>query len=111
VTTPFYFWLLWPKRTRAPHLALAVTAALVALPSLFYQNSGWVQFGYRFSNDYAVFLFALFAVGGRRIGAAFAVLGAWAIVVNAFGAATFNRAEGAPYYVIERTQRVIFEPD
>jgi hypothetical protein len=111
VTTPFYFWLLWPKRTRAPHLALAVTAALVALPSLFYQNSGWVQFGYRFSNDYAVFLFALFAVGGRRTGAAFAVLGAWAIVVNAFGAATFNRAEGAPYYVIERTQRVIFEPD
>jgi hypothetical protein len=111
VTTPMYLWLLWPKRTLAPHLALAATAIAVALPSLFYQNSGWVQFGYRFSNDYAVFLFALFAVGGRRIGIAFAVLGTWAVVVNAFGAATFNRAEGAPYYVIERTQRVIFQPD
>jgi hypothetical protein len=111
VTTPMYLWLLWPKRTLAPHLALATTAIAVALPSLFYQNSGWVQFGYRFSNDYAVFLFALFAVGGRRIGIAFAALGTWAVVVNALGAATFNRAEGAPYYVIERTQRVIFEPD
>jgi hypothetical protein len=111
VTTPMYLWLLWPKRAAAPHLALAVTAMAVALPSLFYQNSGWVQFGYRFSNDYAVFLFALFAVGGRRLGVAFATLGAWAVVVNAFGAATFNRAEGAPYYVIERSQRAIYQPD
>jgi hypothetical protein len=111
VTTPMYLWLLWPIRTAAPHLALAATALAVAVPSLFYQNSGWVQFGYRFSNDYAVFLFGLFAVGGRRLGVAFAVLGTWAVVVNAFGAATFNRAEGAPYYVIERTQRVIFQPD
>ncbi len=111
VTTPMYLWLLWPKRAVAPHLALAATAVAVALPSLFYQNSGWVQFGYRFSNDYAVFLFALFAVGGRRLGIAFATLGAWAVVVNAFGAATFNRAEGAPYYVIERTQRAIYQPD
>ena len=110
LTTPLYFWLFWPKRTHAPHLALAVTAVFVALPSFFYQNSGWVQFGYRFSNDYAVFLFALLAVGARRFGVAFAALGAWAIVVNAFGAATFNRAEAAPYYVIERSQR-IHEPD
>jgi hypothetical protein len=110
VTTPLYLWLFWPKQKHAPHLALAVTAVAVALPSLFYQNTGWVQFGYRFSNDYAVFLFALFAVGGRRLGTAFAALGAWAIVVNAFGAATFNRAEGAKYYVIQRTQ-VIHEPD
>ena len=35
---------------------------------LFYQNSGWVQFGYRFSLDYMVFLIALLAVGGNRLG-------------------------------------------
>jgi hypothetical protein len=110
VTTPMYFWLLWPKRVSAPHVALVVTALAVALPSLFYQNSGWVQFGYRFSNDYAIFLFVLFAIGGRRFGRALAAVGAWAIVVNAFGAATFNRAESAGYYVIERSQR-IHEPD
>ena len=110
LTTPMYVWLLWPKRTRAPHWALATTAIAVATPTLFYQNSGWVQFGYRFSNDYAIFLFALFAVGGRRLGVGIAAVGTWAIVVNAFGAATFNRAEAAPYYVIERQQR-IHEPD
>ena len=34
-------------------------------PSLFYMNSGWVQFGYRFSLDYMVFLIVLLAIGGR----------------------------------------------
>jgi len=58
-TTPAFFWLIWPKRKPNPHWALWITVALVALPSLFYQNTGWVQFGYRFSNDYVVFLFAL----------------------------------------------------
>ncbi len=111
VTTPAYLYLPFPKLRRAPHLALAVTAAAVALPSLFYQNSGWVQFGYRFSNDYAVFLFALLAMGGRRFGLLFGLLAAWAVGLNAFGALTFNRESGAGVYVIERTQRVIHQPD
>ena len=111
VTTPAYCWLLWPKTSKAPHWALVATAACVALPTLFYQNSGWVQFGYRFSNDYAVFLFALLAVGGRRFGAAFWALALYAVVVNAFGALTFGRPAGANVYVIERSQRVLYEPD
>jgi hypothetical protein len=111
VTTPAYLWVLWPKVRRAPHLALAVTAIAVAVPTLLYQNSGWVQFGYRFSNDYAVFLFALLAIGGRRLGVAFWTVSALAVALNGFGAVTFNRADGSRYYVIERTQRVIHEPD
>jgi hypothetical protein len=111
LTTPAYLWVLWPKVRRAPHLALVVTAVAVALPTLFYQNTGWVQFGYRFSNDYAVFLFALVALGGRRLGVAFWSVSALAVVLNAFGALTFNRADGHRYYVVERTQRVIHEPD
>ena len=74
ITTPVYLWLLWPRRTAVPHRALWITVACVALPTLFYQNTGWVQFGYRFSNDYAVFLFALLAVGGYRFGRLFRVL-------------------------------------
>ena len=66
MTTPFYAWALWPKRTNATFWALAATALAVALPDLLYQNSGWIQFGYRFSNDFAPFLFAMIAVGGRR---------------------------------------------
>lgn len=111
VTTPVYLYLFWPKLRRAPHLALVVTTVAVAVPTLFYQNSGWVQFGYRFSNDYAVFMIALLAVGGRRFGALFWSLAAFAVALNAFGALTFNRAGGSGVYVIERTQRVIHQPD
>jgi hypothetical protein len=111
VTTPLYFWLLWPCRKSPLHLPLWLTVAAVALPSLLYQNTGWLQFGYRFSNDYAVFLFALLAVGGRRMGTLFAVAAAWSVLVNGFGAATFGRAEYARYYFIEPTQRVIYQPD
>ena len=43
----------------------ALSAALPATMDLLYQNTGWRQFGYRFSNDYAVLLFVLLAVGAR----------------------------------------------
>ncbi len=78
-TTPMYLWLLWPKVKPAIHWSLWVTVGLVAVPTLFYQNSGWAQFGYRFSNDYAVFLFALLAIGGRKLGFWFALAALWAM--------------------------------
>jgi hypothetical protein len=111
VTTPLYLWLLFPRRTGSRFVAVLVSAALAAIPTLFYQNSGWVQFGYRFSNDYAIFLFALIALGGRRFGAPVWAAIAFAIAVNAFGAATFNRDAYQRYYFLERTQRVLYEPD
>ena len=83
----------------------------VAWPSLLYQNSGWVQFGYRFSNDYAVFLFALLAVGGGRWRGLFAGAALWALAVNAFGAATFGRGEYVDYYFVDPTQRILYQPD
>jgi hypothetical protein len=111
VTTPLYLWLVWPQRKSPLHLPLWLTVAAVALPSLFYQNTGWLQFGYRFSNDYAVFLFALLAVGGRRMGGLFATAAVWSVLVNGFGAATFGRAEYASFYFVEPTQTVIYQPD
>jgi hypothetical protein len=111
VTSPFLFWLLWPKTTTAPHLALWLTVAAVAIPTLFYQNTGWVQFGYRFSNDYSVFLVALLAVGSRRLGPPFWAVAVCAMVVNAFGALSFNRSEYGAYYFIDPTQRILYQPD
>ncbi|HEY2733908.1 MAG TPA: hypothetical protein VGI70_07985 [Polyangiales bacterium] len=110
-TTPLFLWLLWPRKTRAPHLALWLTVACVAVPTLFYQNTGWLQFGYRFSNDYAPFLFALLAIGGYRLGRLFWVAAVWAVLINAFGAATFGRPSSAAYYFQENTQRVLYQPD
>lgn len=110
-TTPLYLWLLWPRRWTRLHWAFTLTALAVAVPTLFYQNTGWVQFGYRFSNDYAVFLFCLFAIGGFRMGPLFQAAALWSIVVNAFGALTFQRPAYAKYYHQEGTQSVMYQPD
>jgi hypothetical protein len=76
-----------------------------------YQNSGWLQFGPRFSNDYAPWLFALLALGAQRIGLAFHALAGFGVIVNLFGALTFQRQDWNRYYYVEPTQRVIYEPD
>ncbi|MEZ4399459.1 MAG: hypothetical protein R3B06_05550 [Kofleriaceae bacterium] len=90
-TTPLFLLLLWPRQRPALHRALWVTVALVAIPTFFYQNSGWVQFGYRFSLDYTVFLVLLVAVGGRPLGRLARGLIVVGIVVNLFGAWSFAR--------------------
>ena len=109
LTTPAYLWLLWPRRTGWLWWSLAATVALVAGMDLLYQNSGWQQFGYRFSNDYAPMCFAMLAIGGFRLGPAFWAAGAWAVAINAFGAATFN--VDSRWYFNDATQKTIFQPD
>jgi hypothetical protein len=111
LTTPLYLGLFRLKGRLRAHGGLIATAVLVALPSLFYQNTGWIQFGYRFSNDYAPFLFALLAVAGLRLRGGWAVLAASALAINAFGAWTFGRAEYRRFYFTDPTQTVIYQPD
>lgn len=91
LTTPVFVYLLWPRAKPVLHRTLWVTVACVAIPSLFYQNSGWFQFGYRFSLDYTVFLVMLLAIGMRpltRVAKGLIVVG---ILINLFGAITFDR--------------------
>jgi len=109
VTTPQLLGVLWPKRRVLVMLGFVLAALGAALPNLLYQNSGWIQFGYRFSLDYAVLLFALLALGGRPMGKGSFLLLALAIAVNAFGAITFDRI--GRFYDQDATQRVIFQPD
>jgi hypothetical protein len=111
LTTPMYLWLIVARRWTALSRALLWCVGLVALPTLFYQNTGWVQFGYRFSNDYAPLLFCLLAIVGPPLRGSFMLASAFAVVVNFFGALTFGRPEHARFYVIERTQSVLYQPD
>ena len=111
LTSPFLAWAFWPKRAGRLYWALALTALCVAAPSLLYQNSGWIQFGYRFSCDFAPFLMIMIAVGGRRLTLPFWALGAAAVVVNGFGALTFQRAGHERFYFVDSTQRVLHQPD
>jgi hypothetical protein len=111
ITTPLYLWLLWPRKRSVLHRALYWTLLFVALPSIAYQNSGWIQFGQRFSNDYAPLLIVLLAVGGYRWRWSMQLTLVAACLVNLFGALTFQRPEAAKFYFIEPTQRVIYQPD
>ena len=47
----------------APLLAIA----LVSVVNLMHFSQGWVQFGYRFSNDFVPFALVLVAIGFARL--------------------------------------------
>jgi hypothetical protein len=60
--------LRWFGRDRLVTGAV-IAVALIALVDVMHFSQGWVQFGYRFSNDYAPFALLLFALAlesGRR---------------------------------------------
>lgn len=110
-TTPIYAWLLWPKRRSLLFVTLAVAAALPAVLVLHYQNSGWRQFGYRFSNDYGVQLFVLLALCGRPFGGLFKAAAAWSVVWNLFGAVTFDKSAADRFYFREGSQTILYQAD
>lgn len=108
-SSPNLLWSLWPKKLDATTFALWAGVLPTALCTLLYQNTGWIQFGYRFSLDYLPLLFVLVALSGRRFGVAFLCCACFAIVVNTFGAVTFDRF--VQFYDDDPTQQVIFQSD
>ena len=73
------------------HWPLWLSILPIFVVHALYQNDGWVQFGYRFSLDYTVFLVLLLALGGRKLGWTARTLILVGIAVNLFGAITFGR--------------------
>ncbi len=116
-TTPLYFWILWPRRFDGQpdrkwlYTVAALSAALPAILDLLYQNSGWRQFGYRFSNDYAVLLFVLLAIGARPMRGLFFGFAAWGVAWNIFGAVTFDKAQFERFYFRDGSQTILYQPD
>ncbi len=108
-TTPCLLWLVWPKRWDARMVGLYLAVFGVALYDLCYQNSGWIQFGYRFALDYMPFMLVLLALGARRFGPGFYACLLFAVSVNTFGALTFDRAPR--FYDDDRSQNRVFQPD
>jgi len=109
VTTPAVLYALWPKRVSPEMRALALAVLAVVVFDLMYQNSGWIQFGYRFALDYLPGVFLLLALGARRFDTTFRTLAVFALVVNTFGAITFDRVPR--YYFVDSQQNVFFQPD
>jgi len=91
LTLPLLVFLLVPKTRPRLHWPLWLTVAVCALPGLLYQNTGYMQFGFRFSLDYTPYLLLLFAVGGwsLRHRAVLAAVGL-GVLVNFWGAVAFR---------------------
>jgi hypothetical protein len=110
VTTPPLLLLFFPKaKVDARMVGLYAAAAIICVNDLMYQNSGWLQFGYRFSLDYMVLLVVLLALGGRPFRGGFHAALLFAIALNTFGAVTFGRAWD--HYDVDPSQERIFQPD
>jgi hypothetical protein len=86
LTTPLYLWLARaPFRDPRVRWALVGTA-LAAIPIVTHGNVGIAQWGYRFSLDVQVLLFAILALAFARHASRLAVVaGALAILVNLYG--------------------------
>jgi hypothetical protein len=67
--------------------ALAVTAAIVLVPSLLYYDGGWFQYGYRYFLDSLPFVIALcgLAAARRGVGWVWKLLITAGLVVNLVG--------------------------
>jgi hypothetical protein len=69
LTSPAFLLALWAFRRRSRLVAGSYIAiAAIALVNLMHFSQGWVQFGYRFSNDFIVFALPLVALGMHRRG-------------------------------------------
>jgi hypothetical protein len=91
LTLPVLVFLFFPKTRPRLHWPLWLTVAVCALPGLFYQNTGYMQFGFRFSLDYTPYLLLLFAIGGWSLRNRFVLAAvALGVLVNFWGAVAFR---------------------
>ena len=92
LTSPAYLLMipvLWREWRRRLVSGAAVAVLAIALADLMHFSQGWVQFGYRFSNDFAPFATVLVALGIARLRSGWVsiLLVAASIAVNAWGVA------------------------
>ena len=87
LTTPALFYLVRARRRRDLFVRGAwLATGLLLIPLLLYYNTGWRQFGYRFSLDFMIPLMILLAVAaGRRTTWPMRMLILVGVVVNAWG--------------------------
>ena len=95
LTSPAYLFVLsalWRARSRLVAGAFLAVVA-IAFVNLLHFSQGWVQFGYRFSNDFVAFALPLVAAGMARrdrVGWLGVGLVALSIAINAWGVAWGN---------------------
>jgi hypothetical protein len=84
---PLAFLPAMMRRVDRVTVGASLAVVCVAIVNLMHFSQGWVQFGYRFSNDFAPFALVLVALGASRLGRLWPVvlLVAASIVINFWG--------------------------
>lgn len=96
---PWLLALLWARDRFPQRWPLLITALAVALPSLLYQNSGQLQFSYRFAVDWLPMMLAAIVFGGGAKRPWFALLVGLGAVWEIYGAWMFGRRPGHLFVV------------
>jgi hypothetical protein len=91
VTSPNLAYTVLPQEKSPLTKALWLTILTTALPDLLYQNSGYVQWGFRFSLDFMIYFMVLLAIGNRPLTRLFKALVVVAFGINLFLAIGFDR--------------------
>lgn len=70
LTSPAFLFAFFALRSRRSRIVVgsSVAIVLIAIVNLMHFSQGWVQFGYRFSNDFVAFALPLVALGMARRG-------------------------------------------
>ncbi|MEM9776868.1 MAG: hypothetical protein AAF902_19970 [Chloroflexota bacterium] len=96
LTTPVFLVLLWRGRRDWLYAGAIASLALILVPLLTYYNTGWWQFGYRFSLDFMMILMLLLAItAGERLGWVFKSLIVVSVLINVWGMIWFGIITGA----------------
>ena len=74
-------------------MVLTIAASIVLLPALFYQNTGWEQYSYRFSIDALPLLMGAICIGVSRATPLLKAAVIASVVIQGFGALVFGRYE------------------
>ncbi|WP_129627353.1 hypothetical protein [Candidatus Oscillochloris fontis] len=85
-TTPALIMLAWARQPRTLVVGAWVAVGLLLIPLMSYYNTGWWQFGYRFSLDLLPSALVLLALAAKtRVGWPMRVLILLGVVSNAWG--------------------------
>jgi hypothetical protein len=88
ITTPALIYLVRAWRRTPLVVSAWLSIGLLMIPLLLYYNTGWGQFGYRFSMDFIVPVMVLLAVAaGDRVSWLMRLLIIVGVVVNGYGVA------------------------
>jgi hypothetical protein len=90
LTTPAFLYIFKSLRKSPILIGAWISLWLLLIPLITYFNTGWYQFGYRFSLDFIIPLFVLLAFGvGDKMSRGFKILIVASILMNLWGTLWF----------------------